>query len=294
MIELIVSDMDGTLLNENMEISQETVDAIMDTYNQGIPFLVCTGRNFTEAKIPLDEAGIRCPILGLNGAIHFDRTGTVDYEVGLSNDTAKAIIEVGYKAGYYVEAMTSKNVYSSSKENRIRAITELISRVNPDISIEEARVRATQSHEVNTIEYRDELRDLIDEEHQQILKIVFIHEDGQKELASTADKLYEDFQGIYVTSSFSYNIEISHKRATKGEAIIDYCREHGYNIENVVTIGDNFNDVPMLEAAGYSFAMDNAEPGVKKVAKYATESNDNNGVAKAIKQALEMAAQEKR
>lgn len=99
MIELIVSDMDGTLLDENMDIPQANIDAIMHTYNKGIPFVVCTGRNFTEAKVKLDEAGIRCPIIGLNGSILFDRNGKVEYEVDIDDQTALDILDKGYKAG---------------------------------------------------------------------------------------------------------------------------------------------------------------------------------------------------
>ena len=108
MIQLIASDMDGTLLNGNMEIPQANIDAIMHTYSLGIPFIVCTGRNFEEAKIVLNEAGIRCPIIGLNGAIAFDRDGTVDYEIPLADKESLAILDRGRELGYYMEAMTSR------------------------------------------------------------------------------------------------------------------------------------------------------------------------------------------
>lgn len=286
MLELIVSDMDGTLLDSSIKVHPDNISTIMHTYSKGIPFIVCTGRNFTEAKVLLDEAGIRCPIIGLNGAILFDRDGNVEYEVGLPNDIAMKIIAKGEQYGYYTEAMTSKNVYSSSKADRIVAISELISKQNPELSPEECRQRATQSHEVKTIAYRDNLRDLITDEHQQILKITFLHPDGQKVLRPFGEELETELPGIYVTSSFTSNIEISHERATKGEAVLAYCREHGYHPEHILTVGDNYNDITMLEIAGYSFAMGNAEEAVKQTAKYETDTNYNGGVSKAIKKIL--------
>ena len=286
MLELIVSDMDGTLLDRNVHVHPQNAKMLMKTYNMGIPFIVSTGRNFTEAKALLDEAGIRCPIIGLNGAILFGRNGEVEYEVALPDETAKNIIKKGTAEGYYLEAMTSKNVYSSSKKARILGMTELIHRQNPDLSREECQQRATQSHEVNAIEYRDDLLDLIDKDHQNILKITVLHVDGQKVLNPLAEELKNEFKNIYTTSSFENNLEISRQGATKGDAVKKYCDDHGYNLENILTVGDNFNDVTMLEMAGYSYAMGNAEPGVKDVAKYETDTNYNAGVAKAIADAL--------
>ena len=289
MIELIVSDMDGTLLDENMDIPQANIDAIMHTYNKGIPFVVCTGRNFTEAKVKLDEAGIRCPIIGLNGSILFDRNGKVEYEVDIEDQTALDILDKGYEAGIYMEAMTSKNVYSSSLEQRILAITELIHEMNPEMSLEEARTRATQSNEVTTIDYRDDLRTLITEEGQAIIKITFVDADPENTIKPLAAELGDKYPDTHITSSFKYNIEINHADGTKGKAIEKYCQDHGYNINNVVAVVDNFNDVSMLHAAGYSFAMANAEPEVKSYAKYETTSNYDGGVANAIYQSLKLA-----
>ncbi|PMC80508.1 Cof-type HAD-IIB family hydrolase [Aerococcus viridans] len=289
MIELIVSDMDGTLLDEHMDIPQENIDAIMHTYNKGIPFVVCTGRNFTEAKVKLDEAGIRCPIVGLNGSILFDRNGKVEYEVDIEDQTALDILDKGYEAGYYMEAMTSKNVYSSSREQRILAITELIHGMNPQMSLEEARTRATQSNEVTTIEYREDLRTLVTEEGQAIIKITFVDADPDNTIKPLAEEIGALYPDTHITSSFKYNIEINHADGTKGKAIEKYCQDHGYHIDNVVAVGDNFNDVSMLKAAGYSYAMANAEAEVKKHAKYETTSNYDDGVANAIYHALKLA-----
>ncbi|SLC89556.1 phosphatase yitU [Mycobacteroides abscessus subsp. abscessus] len=77
MVKLIVSDMDGTLLNEKMMISQANADAIREAEKQGIPFMVATGRGFTEAKPLLEEAGLSCPIITLNGAQVYDEKGTI-------------------------------------------------------------------------------------------------------------------------------------------------------------------------------------------------------------------------
>ncbi|MGX7107431.1 Cof-type HAD-IIB family hydrolase [Hutsoniella sourekii] len=288
MLEFIASDMDGTLLDQTLEIPQENIDAIMHTYQLGIPFVVCTGRNFTEAKVPLDNAGIRCPIIGLNGAIQFDREGNVEFEIPIDDQVALELIDYGTKQGFYLEAMTSKNVYSSSKNDRIKLIAKLISEQNPDLSVDEISQRATQSHEVTSIDYREDLKKLITEEQQRIVKIVYISEEGRSAFESSWKEIEQEYEDLYVTSSFFYNLEISHKDATKGQAIKRYAKDHGYSLENTLTIGDNLNDLTMLEIAGYSYAMANAEEAVKKVAKFTTASNYEGGVAKAINKTLEL------
>ncbi|MDK6234128.1 Cof-type HAD-IIB family hydrolase [Aerococcus sanguinicola] len=287
MIQLIASDMDGTLLNGNMEIPQANIDAIMHTYSLGIPFIVCTGRNFEEAKIVLNEAGIRCPIIGLNGAIAFDRDGTVDYEIPLADKESLAILDRGRELGYYMEAMTSKNVYSSSRTQRIQGITRLIQQMNVGMSQEEAETRATQSTEVTNIDYRDDLRDLINKEGQKIVKITFTHQDPDRHLVPLKKEFLQKFDDIYVTSSFKYNIEISQTHANKGAALKRYCQEHGYDLDHVLAIGDNYNDIPMLEIAGHSFAMENAVDAVKETAKYQARSNNAAGLAGAIQEILD-------
>lgn len=292
MIDLIVSDMDGTLLNGNMRIPKENRDAIMHTYQMGIPFIVCTGRNFGEAKPVLDEAGIRCPIIGLNGAVHFDRNGTINWATGISDADALGVFKVGEELGIYTEAMTIDHVYSSSKKNRILGLTELIYRMNPHMSKKEAEDRATQSNEVKNIIYRNDLKTLITEDNQEILKITFTDHKGPEGLAPLRAAIEEQFPDLVVTSSFKYNIEVTHKLATKGLALKKYCDLHGYQIENVLALGDNFNDVSMLQIAGYSFAMKNAEEGVKKEAKYETGTNNEAGVAHAIAKAIELAGYE--
>ncbi|WP_148786300.1 HAD-IIB family hydrolase, partial [Enterococcus faecium] len=91
---------------------------------------------------------------------------------------------------------------------------------------------------------------------------------------------------LAVTSSGQNNIEVNHKNAQKGIAVAHVAHERGISLEEVMTIGDNFNDVSMLQVAGVSFAMGNAEIEVKDYAKYTTDTNLESGVGKAILRAI--------
>ena len=87
---------------------------------------------------------------------------------------------------------------------------------------------------------------------------------------------------LAVSSSSRGNLEITF-RCAKGIALSTIAKQLGIDLKDVMALGDNLNDVSMLERVGYSVAMDNAAPEVKTVAKYVTDSNENSGVGKAIK-----------
>ena len=115
-----------------------------------------------------------------------------------------------------------------------------------------------------------------------------------KILAFDSDLLKIDLVGqelaqspnLAVSSSSRGNLEITHSDAQKGIALSTIAKQLGIDLKDVMALGDNLNDVSMLERVGYSVAMDNAAPEVKTVAKYVTDSNENSGVGKAIKKFL--------
>ena len=96
------------------------------------------------------------------------------------------------------------------------------------------------------------------------------------------DAIAERFPEIKVTSSTWNNIELNIKSAHKGNALKRFAEHLGFTLENCMAFGDGMNDFTMVEAAGLGIAMANAEPEVKRVAKYVTLSNDDDGVAKGI------------
>ncbi|MDO4669926.1 MAG: Cof-type HAD-IIB family hydrolase [Aerococcus sp.] len=291
MLELIASDMDGTLITGDLHITEENRQALLRTYALGIPFVACTGRNFREAQFILAEAGIHCPVIGLNGAVLFDRDGTVEHQIALSDEQALALMDYCQKHQLYLEAMTAKNVYSPSRALRIEMMAGMIM-MRSDATYAEAIERAKNSNEVKSIAYLDDLSTLITEQHQSILKLSVTDARGPELLTPLAKQFEETFGPLNVTSSIPYNLEISAEEANKGAAIKRYCALHGYHLENVMTIGDNLNDIAMLDVAGYGFAMENALPPVKEAADYVTLSNNDSGVAQAIYQALKLSGTE--
>ena len=89
-------------------------------------------------------------------------------------------------------------------------------------------------------------------------------------------------QNVTVTSSFPYNIEIGGEGTSKASALAKLAEQLGVKKEEMMCCGDSLNDMAMLKVAGLAVAMANAEPAVKGVADYVTDTNENDGVAKAV------------
>lgn len=91
---------------------------------------------------------------------------------------------------------------------------------------------------------------------------------------------------LAVSSSSRGNLEITHSDAQKGIALESIANQLNIDLKDVMALGDNLNDVSMLERVGYPVAVENAMPEVKAVAKYVTDTNENSGVGKAIMKLL--------
>ena len=138
MIELIVSDMDGTLLNNKMAVSEANQEAIKTAEKLGIKFMVATGRGYTEAVPALDEVGIRCPMITVNGGQTYDEHGTLLESVGIDQTRIRHILNFAHEKGLYAELVMADGVYSDNKVKRIETMTSLLQVTNPDTTFKMA------------------------------------------------------------------------------------------------------------------------------------------------------------
>lgn len=286
MIKLIASDMDGTLLDSDMQLSQKNIDAIHYANSKGIEFMVCTGRNRTEALPPLEEAGIDCAMITLNGAQVFDKKGNVLFSAPIEKDTVEQILTVLEDHNIYYEISTNKGTYSESKEQRIENFASQLAEVTPHLTHKMAIAMTVARLEFLPIRFVKSLRELITNEDIIVLKIICFHKDGAIHLGPAAAQL-DTFEELAVTSSGQNNIEINHRSAQKGIAVAQVAKDRDIKLDEVMTIGDNLNDVSMIQIAGVSFAMGNALPEVIDYAKYQTKTNIESGVGLAIFQAID-------
>ena len=286
MIKLIASDMDGTLLNHNHKIPKENVKLINFAKNQGIEFVVATGRAYYEALPALNEENINCDVISFNGGIVYDKNGNIISITPMLPKDLYYTIEILKSFDISYQLYTKNTIYTTSIETDINAYIDLIRSNGYEPDVEHLRAEAQQKLDVGYITEVENIELYLNEKENPPIKIIAISNDISK--LENAAKLLSENKSISVTSSGANNIEIMHKNATKGEALKEIAKIYGINLENAVAIGDNLNDQAMLDIVGYSVAMKNGNIKLKEQAKYVTEkTNSEGGVADTIFKLIE-------
>ena len=286
MIKLIASDMDGTLLNHNHKIPKENVELINYAKNQGIEFIVATGRAYYEALPALNEENINCDVISFNGGIVYDKNGNIISITPMLPKDLYYTIEILKSFDISYQLYTKNTIYTTSIETDINAYIDLIRSNGYEPDVEHLRAEAQQKLEVGYITEVENIELYLNEKENPPIKIIAISNDISK--LENAAKLLSENTSISVTSSGANNIEIMHKNATKGTALKEIAKIYGINLENAVAIGDNLNDQAMLDIVGYSVAMKNGNTILKEQAKYVTEkTNSEGGVADTIFKLIE-------
>lgn len=99
------------------------------------------------------------------------------------------------------------------------------------------------------------------------------------------DKMIKEmsyYEGLELTNSLPTNVEVNPVGVSKAKALHFLCEKIGITMDNVMAVGDSLNDIKMIQEAGVGVAMGNAQDAIKKVANFVTDTNNNDGVAKAI------------
>lgn len=265
--KLICIDMDGTLLNDGKTINEENIKAIKKAHDKGVKIAICTGRLFASAKYFGELIGVKAPIIASNGAyIREKDRDEVIYQSVLGIDKCKKIqsIVCNYDFDYFYnkcDCVISAKDYP--EEYGYVAANKTIP--------EEYRVNLIRSFDIDKS---------IKENGNDILKCICMSRDIEK-LNSAKEKLMQ-FNDFEIVSSAYDNIEIMNKEVSKGHACEVLANFYNLKRDEVMCIGDNENDLSMIEYAGMGVAMGNGSDKVKTAANYITDTNNNSGVAKAI------------
>ncbi|GAA0085920.1 Cof-type HAD-IIB family hydrolase [Clostridium sp. CTA-7] len=280
MIKLIASDMDGTLLNNDHDIDKETIDAIRKAEEAGIIFAISTGREYESVKGLLEKHNIKAQCILSNGAEYRDEDGNILDVINIKKENAKKITEILDENKLSARIFTDKGVFTTS--TREEAFQEVVFRTmifNEHLTETEAREIAKNQEFFTCLQYIDDI-DKFFESGIEVRKFVAFHKDIK--FIDTMKKVIGEIEGLAISSSFRDNIEITDVNAQKGIILEKVAKNMSIAMEDVMILGDSFNDYSMFEIFEETVAMKNAIPEVKAIAKYITDSNDNLGVAKAI------------
>lgn len=286
MIKLIASDMDGTLLNDDHMISEENLKAIRKAQEMGRHFTIVTGRDYGAVKSYLEECDLRCECILSNGAEYRDVDGNVIESVYMNKESVKIVFDILNEAGLCIQLMTNKGSYVTNKENDKKAIIDRFKLFNPKMNEEEVVEFVEKFHKQRGMKLIDNIYEVLESEVE-ILKIVTFDNDEEL-IARLKEKLREDTSDLAVASTFANDIEISDIKAQKGLILAKAIEKMGIDKNEVIVLGDSFNDYSMFTEFENSYAMENAIPEIKEISKYITDTNNNHGVAKAIYKSLEI------
>lgn len=285
MIKLIACDLDGTLVNNSHQISKENVEAIEEAQKQGIEFIVSTGRTFDDAYNQVADVGIECNYLVMNGGELRNCKKEIIQKTYMNNNLVQEIVNKLKIENLYVELYTDKGIFSVSNIEQIKyAVAVKINFFFPSIKISDAIVNVEQHEQYKKIKQLNDISEIW-EMGAVVGKILSFSDDSLK-----LERMRNEIPELYnanCTGSFPINLEITDMGASKGEALKRYAKSKGIDDSQIMTIGDSFNDFSMmLDEFGVTVAMKNATEEIKKVAKFETASNDDNGVAIAIAKIL--------
>ncbi|KKI64265.1 Cof-type HAD-IIB family hydrolase [Staphylococcus cohnii] len=284
MINLIATDMDGTLLNAAHEISEDNIQAIKYAQSQGITVVIATGRAFYEANAPINQTDLKVPYICLNGAEVRDETFNIMSTSNLNRELINRITEELNKENIFYQVYTNLGIYTENPLRDLEIYIDIAQRAGQEADVEKIKSGIQKRIDNGTLKVVDNYDKIQDTPGEIVMKILAFDSDLEK-IDRVSETLAKS-ESLAVSSSSRGNIEITHSDAQKGIALNTIAERLNIDMKNVMAIGDNMNDVSMLERVGYSVAMENAAPEVKAIAKYETDSNEQSGVGKAIMKLL--------
>jgi len=268
MIKLIAIDMDGTLLNRKKELLDETKQYFKNFHNKNTETLLvlCTGRPETGIRPYLKDLGYleeNHYIISQNGAnIYESQTGKRVMDAFVDSGAIQKWIELGKRHGISVMGAGVDYYYCFDQDP-----TEWM---EFDVKLVSGKLKRIPTKEsLNTDFYKI----LLMGDEEQLNKFeTFIPQEWRDE--------------FYVVRSQKYLVEVLTKGVNKAFGLEKLAKELNIQPSEIAAIGDAANDIEMLEYAGLAIAMGNASEEVKAVSDIVTDTNENNGVIKAIDQLI--------
>lgn len=279
-MRLIATDLDGTLLNEEHEISEENIKSIRQAQEQGIEVIVATGRTYFDAASICKKYGLNTYLISYNGAAIHDKSGQEISSLTMDRNDVQYMAKWLEEKDYYYEVSTDEKIYMPSNA------TEILHR--------EAEGLKGTEFELDPIYFEEILDQIFSQSgmtpvknYEEIMSadegiykvFCFSFDDKKRQIAINQ---FAEMKQFLMTSSMTNNFELGHRDASKGNALKIVADRLGISLEQAMAIGDNYNDVSMMKIVKFSVAMGTAKNDIKELCSFVTHGNDKNGVAYAI------------
>lgn len=259
MIKLIASDMDGTLLNDKKQLPDDFFEVLEKLNEKGIHFTIASGRTYAavEHLFPQEYRG-KMDYICDNGACVVHK-GEVVYECALERSVFDELLAACDAIGGLRVLVCARN-----GTYHLRYDAEF------DTEVEKFYSNHIITNDLHSID-------------DTIYKLAVCDFAGTMEHGKPAiDAIFGDRLNVQVSGKIW--MDVMGAGVSKGTALKALSRQIGAERDEIMAFGDYFNDTDMLLAAGWSFAMENGHEEIKKICRCVAQSNNNNGVTKAIRQ----------
>jgi len=270
-IRLLGLDLDGTLLNNKKQVNSLDEDSVKRAMQKGVIVVPVTGR--PQKGIPDNIAKLfhNSYMITSNGAVTTDMKLKKNIDGAyLSSETALNIVELLQRRQEDIKVEIFADGIGYVQKEQLDVIKELFRGTHLESYFHASRIP------VNNINR------LIANRNEDIAEISIMTQ--SIDIKNRLQKLLERFDDeIKITSSVPTDLEINAINAGKGFALLRLAKRLGIHNSEIMACGDSGNDIEMLQSAGIAVAMENANEEVKSITDFVTLSNEENGVAYAIK-----------
>lgn len=259
-IKLVAIDLDDTLLDSGLRISPQCAEAIQKVRSKGVIVTLATGRMYSSALPYARELKVDVPLITYQGAlVKNSESQEIIYFEPVPGDLAQEVIDVFRNAKVHHHSYFDDKLYMESLTEEGLGYARLAG-VEPNLT-------------------KDLMQDVVE---RKALKIMAVNKD-QNLLGELESALKQKFRDkLNITKSKPYYLEVSNRKANKGDALKVIADRYNVKREQVLAIGDSYNDLDMIKWAGIGVAMGNAWDVVKEAADYVTRTNEEHGVAEAL------------
>lgn len=260
MYKVVVSDLDGTLLNKQHQVSPRTRDTLHRLVNQGVKFVLATGRHHVDVRGIRAALGLDIDLITSNGAVVHDRQDQLIYNQTLPPQTAQELVE--------------EERHSSIGINIYKGDHWYVEREMPELK---------EFHQESGFSYR--VADAVTLDKSGINKIFY---SGDHALLCELESRLRQRHGdrLSVTFSMPDCLEVMHGGVNKGNAVKAVLEQNGYRLSDAIAFGDGMNDMEMLSMVGHGVVMANAHDRLKAAlpGHRQTLTSDEDGVAHYLEQ----------
>lgn len=257
MIKMVATDIDGTILPYNGEFRPAVLDCIKDLTSRGIKVVLVTGRMHSSTVPIAKQLGLTTPVISYQGGLIKEIDGKTLYQSNLPPQIAKDIIIWARKNKVHL------NLYLDDK-----------------LFVEEDNEIIKYYIQGKFVDYT--VCSFDDLEIKDINKLLAIDIHNAEKVTEWVDILKEKYPHLYIVKSTPYYCEIGPSDAKKSLSV-EFLRNYwGLKKEEILTIGDQNNDIDLVECGGVGVAMGNGTEELKRHADYITDTCDNDGFVKAI------------